>query len=175
MRGTAVLPPTREETERLKAKVAAAFAHVPRPPAGEVATCGCDECAGVAESFAGLDWRDVGAEVLEENYDKLPLFSPAAFRHFLPAYLLRSLERFESEGVCEYTLYALTPGKETESSARLYTACFSPFTPEQMDAVYDFLDLAARDERFAYHHTSIERGRKRLEKYSGYAARAADG
>ena len=167
------MPAAREELEALAARVEAAFADVPRPAPGGVVSCDCEECAGVAKSFAGLDWRGVGAEVREENYDKLPLFSPAAFRHFLPAYLLHSLAHFELAGVCEYTLYQLTPGKETEASASHYGEKFAAFTPEQMDAVYDFLELARRDEGFAHHHTSIERGVKRLEKYSGHAARPA--
>jgi hypothetical protein len=163
------MPPTSDEIESLKAKVAAAFADVPRPAPGEIVPCGCDECAGVARSFAGVSWREVGAEVLEENYDKLPLLSPAAFRHFLPAYLLHSLGRFENAGVCEYTLYALTPGKAGGAAAEYYRARFSRFTPEQMEAVYDFLELAERDEDFAHQHTSIGRGRKRLGDYSGHA------
>jgi hypothetical protein len=175
MRGSAVLPPTNEEVEDLSAKVAAAFADVPRPSPGGLVPCDCDECAGVAESFAGLDWREVGAEMLEENYDKLPLLSAAAFRHFLPAYLLYSLEHFEFEGVCEYTLYHLTPDRETETSAPYYAERFAAFTPEQMDAVYGFLELARRDERFANQHTSIKRAARRLEKYSGHAPRAAGG
>jgi hypothetical protein len=165
------LPPTSEEVESLKAKVSAAFDGVPRPPAGGVVRCDCWECAGVAKSFAGRGWREVGAEVLEENYHTLPLLSPAAFRHFLPAYLLYSLEHFELSGVCEYTLYALTPGKETGESAAFYAERFAPLSPEQMEVVYGFLDLARRDEAFAHHHTAIERGRKRLEKYSGSGAR----
>jgi hypothetical protein len=156
----------------LKAKVEAAFADVPRPAAGGLVRCDCWECAGLAKSFDGLGWRDVGAELLERNHDQLPLFSPAAFRHFLPAYLLHSLAHFENAGVCEYTLYALTPGKETEGEAEHFRERFEPFTPEQMEAVYDFLGLAARDERFAFHHTALGRGRRRLEKYSGHAARA---
>jgi hypothetical protein len=167
------LPTTREELEALAARVEAAFAGVPRPAAGEVVLCDCWECTALAKSFAGLGWREVGAELLEKNHDQLPLFSPAAFRHFLPAYLLYSLAHFELAGVCEYTLYRFTPGKETEESASHYREKFAAFTPEQMDAVYDFLELARRDEGFAHHHTSIERGVKRLEKYTGHAARPA--
>lgn len=170
MSGTDALPPAREEIESLKARLAAAFADVPRPAAGEIVECGCAECAGVAGSFAGLDWREAGAEVLEENYDKLPLFSPAAFGHFLPAYLLHSLEHFEHAGVCEYTLYQLTPAGGAENSDGHYAPRFSAFTPAQMDAVYDFLGLALRDESFARRHTPIGRAAKRLEKYSGRAA-----
>jgi hypothetical protein len=154
----------------LKAKVAAAFGDVPRPAAGGLVSCGCPECAALAKSFAGADWREVGAQLLEQNYDQLPLFSPAAFRHYLPAYLLYSLEHFEYAGVCQYTLYQLTPGKETEGSAAHYAERFSDFTPAQMDAVHDFLALARRDESFAHHHTSIERAFARLEKHTGHAA-----
>ncbi len=93
------MPPTAREVEALKARVAAAFADVPPPPEGGLVSHPCEECAGVARSFAGLRWGEAGAEVLEENYDKLPLFTPAAFRHFLPAYLLYSLEHFEYAGV----------------------------------------------------------------------------
>ena len=169
------MPPTREEIEFLKAAVAAAFADVPRPPSGGLTRCDCWECAALAKSFAGVDWRGAGAELLEANHDQLPLFSPAAFRHFLPAYLLHSLEHFEFDGVCQSTLYHLTPGKETEDSAAYYAERFGHFSPEQMDAVYGFLELARRDERFAHHHTSTARGIERLEKYTGHAARAAGG
>lgn len=169
------MSPTVEEREALKAKVAAAFADVPRPAAAELVRCGCRECAALAKSFAGVDWRGAGAELLDQNYDQLPLFSPAAFRHYLPAYLLYSLEHFEYAGVCQFTLYQLTPDKETEGSAAHYTERFSLFTPAQMDAVYDFLALALRDDGFAHHHTSIGRAFGRLEKYTGQRPAAASG
>ena len=159
------MPLTKERIALLKEDVFTAFADVPRPGEGDITQCDCDECRDVQKTFAEIDWKTASPKVVEENFDKLPLFSPEGLHYFLPAYLLYSLDHFKNDGVCEYTLYHLTPGKETESSVAYYRARFAPFTPEQMNIVYEFLDLARQDETFAYHHTSIERGKKRLEKY----------
>ena len=164
------MPPTREQTASLKQKVLAAFADVPRPNKDDIVECDCDECRDVQKSFAEVDWETVSPSVLEENKDKLSLLSPAAFQYLLPAYLLYSLDHVENDGVCEWTLYALEPGKETESSVSFYRRKFAPFTPEQMNVVYEFLDMARLHEEFANHYTSIDRGKKRLEKYVGREA-----
>ena len=156
-----------ERRDSLKQKVLVAFADVPRPDENDVAPCPCQECTALARTLAGAEWRTVTPDVLEATHEQLPLFSARAFRYFLPAYLFYSLDHFGYDGVCEFTVYALTPGKETESSAAYNRERFGRFTPEQMDAVYDFLDLARQDESFAGYHTSIERGKKRLMRYVG--------
>ncbi len=156
-----------ERRDSLKEKVSAAFADVPRPDKNNIALCPCPECTALTRTLAGVEWRAVTPEVLEATHEQLPLFSPRAFRYFLPAYLLHSLDHFGYDGVCEFTVYALTPGKETESSAAYNRERFARFAPEQMDVVHDFLDLARQDESFAGYHTAIERGKKRLMRYVG--------
>jgi len=78
----------------------------------------CPECADVAGAFGGLAWPEVNAEAIDSHFQSLPLFSPAAFQQFLPAFLTRALERADDptgiNDVLEFTHYALLPEQVDE-------------------------------------------------------------
>ncbi len=111
--GISFVEENREIIDHLKSEIVKAFAEVEQPPKDNIALHECEECRGVRSDFAKVKWRETSSELLERNYDKIPLFSPAAFNYFLPAYLLYTLNNFDDElsDVCDFTLYALTPDK----------------------------------------------------------------
>ena len=77
----------------------------------------CEECMDIAAAFGGQLWPEIAPDIIDQHYQSLPLFAPAAFRQFLPGFLLRGLERSgRSSGandVAEFTLYTLCPDTVT--------------------------------------------------------------
>lgn len=157
---------SKDRLEALKQRVVRAFADVPYPK-GPIAPHECDECHGVEKDFMNQDWKTIDPSIVEENFGKLPLFSPEAFHFFLPAYLVYALENpaHERGEVAEFTTYALTPGKEIKESPSWWRERFKHFTREQFELVYEYLDLARETEEFDNFVVAIERGKERLKKY----------
>lgn len=158
------MPYLPESLKELKKKVVEAFDNVTYPE-GFIIEHECKECLEVRKAFLNKDWKEITPKILQENYDKLPLFSPEAFHYFLPAYLIYSLENFVFEDVCEFTLYTLTPDKDIKSRPTWWQEKFKYFTLEQFNLIYEFLELAVEVEEFAYHKTNIERGKQRLKEF----------
>jgi len=101
---------------------------------------GCDECEQVANDFLGQRWDLLPRTVLDNNFDKLPLFTLEALQYFLPAYLRAALAEPESD-VAEFLSYMLAPSG--------LPAKFIPhFTTAQRRMVVEYLDLTASDPEF---------------------------
>lgn len=88
-----------DDIEQLEDRIRRAFTTAERPPAGAIhASDESDEAGPLLEAdFAGVtDWRDLDAPFLDQapgGYGSaLSFFSDAAFRYFLPAYLLADLD-----------------------------------------------------------------------------------
>jgi hypothetical protein len=161
----------REIIEHLKNEIIKAFSETEQPAKDNIALHECEECRGVREDFANVKWQEAINELLENNYDKIPLFSPQAFNYFLPAYLLYTLNNFDDEfsEVCEFTLYALTPDKSWRNQngdiSSYWTEKFKLFTFAQMNSVYQFLELAKQNPIYRYNDaSSIERAFDRLKE-----------
>jgi len=112
--------------------------------------CKCDECEELQKSLRGHSWTDLTDETFEAQFGGLPLLSPEAFRSFLPAWLVRSLNHLEArdQRIREWTLYELAVyhddddepsdlSRQTERP-RLRKECLSP---EQTRTVRTFLML----------------------------------
>ncbi len=156
------MPHLQEKLNELKIKIIASFDSVSYPK-GNIVEHECDECFRVRNTFLNKNWKKITPKILEENYDKLPLFSPEAFHSFLPAYLAHSLENFVFENVCQFTLYSLTPDKKIKTNPDWWQEKFKYFTLEQINLVYEFLDIAK--EEFIHYEINIERGKQRLKEY----------
>jgi hypothetical protein len=76
--------------------LAEAFRNAPHPTQDEIVSHACDECFRVRDDFAPHSSLTVPGEVLEYHYDSLPLFTPKAFRYFLPGYISHVLNNPES-------------------------------------------------------------------------------
>lgn len=125
----------------------------------------CEECQQLEAAFASLEWKVVPVELLRENFDAQPLFSPEAFHGFLPAYLVYSLERFGEDEVSEFTLYTLSPGSDIKINPTWWQRRFSHFQLIQLSLVYDFLNLALVDQNITLDKTAIRRGMDRLKQF----------
>ena len=157
---------TEKQIENLKNEIFKAFASKKQPANNNIALHECDECRSVREDFANVKWREASDELLQRNYDKIPLFTFQAFNYFLPAFLIYSLSNFDSPStVGKFTVYALTPDKkwnEDESSADYWIERFSLFTDEQMNVVYNFLELGKLNPIYEYEFNSI--GKKTFDR-----------
>jgi hypothetical protein len=151
------------EVDALKNLIRQAFADVPYPGDGHLvahANYG-DEYTWTMEAFRGLDnWRTLEPVFLDNPLDgwgnALYFFTPAAFRFYLPAYLLadldKQLERVEpSFSLC----FGLTDADQAKPMSRktrlearyrggqttfeVRSQRFADFTPAQVDAVVAYL------------------------------------
>lgn len=105
----------------LVSKVRAAFESVPYP--GDDDLCGSDqgdEAAEYALEFRGADWRTLDPAFLSRNSAALSFLTPAAFRYFLPAYLVADLygESGNADPVFHLTQALLDPGDDLHSWTR---------------------------------------------------------
>ena len=159
----------KEQIESLKDAITKAFSKAESPAKDDIVEHECEECCGVRKDFTSIKWLKANDELLENNYDKIPLFSPTAFNYFLPAYLLYTIRNFDDDfsEVCDFTLYALTPGKtwkdENGQISSYWIEKFRPFTVEQMNIIYRFLELAEQNPIYANQLSSIKRAFDRLK------------
>lgn len=141
------------------------FFSVSRPEMGNIIFHRCKECESVELVLLKKKWMDLSDEIIESIYDKLPLLSHQAFHYFFPAFLRYSLYNFDPNSVvCQFTIYAVTPGKMDDNKKDWWKERFLVFSNEEMKIIFQFLDLVMTDERFYDYHTIVERGKKRLEE-----------
>lgn len=125
----------------------------------------CEECQELEVAFANLEWKEVPCNLLRENFNAQPLFSPEAFHGFLPAYLVYSLENFGKDEVSEFTIYTLSPKRDIKTNPTWWQRRFSHFQSNQLSLVYDFLNLALVEEDLTWDKTAIRRGMDRLKQF----------
>lgn len=154
------------ESENLIEKVKKAFDDVDYPKSF-ITEHECEECFGVRKTFLNKDWKAITPEILEENYDKLPLFSPESFHCFLPAYLIHSLTRFaENNEVCDFTVYTLmVKSKEAEQKTTDWQRRFQYFTKAQLKVVGEFIDMAIETGEYDIFIAELRRGKEVLENF----------
>ena len=119
--------PGRAELARARAELArrirAAFAGAPYP--GDAHLVATDrDYDGVRDSFAGRRSGDVTAALVSYQYNALFFMTPAAFRYYLPAYLVAVLRGEAGDMACEFLLSRLVPprGERDEKYAGLVGA-----------------------------------------------------
>lgn len=107
---------------------------------------------------------DVNGEHVDAHYDELPLLSAEEFRLRLPAYLLRSIEKWNPKvETCEFTIYGVSPDKNFLES-HYWAERYGPLSDGQIDVVLHFLDLAAQDEDFSFIFSEVKRAPERIKK-----------
>ncbi len=113
----------------LKQLIADAFRDVPAPAADEIAPHRCCECDALAEGFAGHTADAVPDEVVSYELWSLPLFSAAAKRYYLPAWLTRSIDEPGSD-FTDTLVYDLDSDHRHEG-----------YTPAQRQAICRYLEF----------------------------------
>lgn len=136
----------------VKASICEAYASTPPPSEGDFVptSLGEDpECDQIAADFQGKTWREVSQDTIQCHADSLPLFTPSAFRYFLPAYMLASLEPpsagFHPAEVMKFVLFRLVP-PEAHEDPEYFMARARQFSPKERQAITSYLKLVAERE-----------------------------
>jgi hypothetical protein len=124
-----------------------AFAEAPRPKDDELLHPQSMDDHDIEQLYGIPHWRDVPDAVLEHEYAGLFFLGPAAFRHFLPAYMSYALRNPRSvQMVVGSTIFALRPAAD---DLREFTLSkYSLFDREQRAAVLAFLEAMATFDDF---------------------------
>jgi hypothetical protein len=161
------------ELQELKQRIHSAFAEVPYP--GDTNLRDSNEGQEpflLEQEFQGKhDWRTLSAELIDQAPDgfasALSFFSIAAFRFYLPAYLLADLD-----GQLVYTdpVFYLTYGltnitREVEVNPKRYgtltwfeyvSTRFSVFTPTQAAAIASYLNVKLDEDSTDFEREQIQ-------------------
>ena len=93
--------------------------------------------------YAIPHWREVLEAVVEQEYAALFFLAPAAFRHFLPAYMSYALRHPSSDqAVVGSTVFALRPA--TDDLREFSLSKFTLFDAPQRASVLAFLEAIAK-------------------------------
>ncbi len=114
------------------------------------------------EDFDGVRWWTASRSLIDAHYDKLPLMTPKAYHYYLPAYILRSLDRFEPGcDVLEYTVFSLSPTKMSRTD-HWFALRAGEFRDTEKALIRDFLRciLSATDLYILY--KDAERGLRKF-------------
>lgn len=145
-----------DEERALVAQIEQAFTNTSYPPEVKITNCkwNCPECTEITEAFHGKHWSsltDVAA--LRYNSAALSLFTPEAFRFYLPAYLRAALtDPRTADIILDGLEYHLTPPETEGAEAEAWLSKFgethmdyflrrvSGFTPDQKLAIKAYLE-----------------------------------
>lgn len=135
----------------LKATIRRVFSSAEYPGDDHIAYGGEDHLEGqqVAEHFRGKQWSDIDLAFIR-GYDEfadasacLSFMTDEAFRYYLPAFLLVTLEDFADAGlVAATTVSKLAPWRDESDEAMksFVERRLSGFTPAQREAIGKFLE-----------------------------------
>jgi len=142
---------TSGEGATFEERVERAFASVPYPGDDDIVVdqSGYDlECMDILEKFRSRTWGSISEEEVLLHKESLPLFTPRAFRYYLPAYLIACAKHRRELGVAAHNLaFALTPPEEMESGLDFFLSRARLFEPEQGHVMLEYLELTADIER----------------------------
>jgi hypothetical protein len=149
------------ELDELRKTLAHAFP--PQPFFGLVSTHDeCDDGIALRRELPGKRWDEVPATFVDDNSLSLPLLEERALRAFLPAWLLRSREKFaDNDLVLEFTVYFRCPGNPDEEwDDEALAKQVEPFDIAQRTLVGDFLAAVLERSDLGSYHDYAEFGLK---------------
>jgi hypothetical protein len=115
-----------------------AFRDVLPPSPDNITACPCLECLEIAQYFRGTSWQGHPPRDLRIHSAALSLFTPAAYRYWLPAFMLAEIDDPETADIiAEGIAYDFT-----ESNLR--DARVSHFTQGELRAIAAFFDECVR-------------------------------
>lgn len=128
------------------AAIEAAFAELTPPGDDALLHPQCRDDGDIAEFYGAPDRRELPEALLIRSYAAPSFFSAAAFRYYLPAFMLWALSHPESpEYLAEATLRAFDPGGAGEALRDFQVSKFALFDAAQRRAVVRFLEAFAGD------------------------------
>ena len=122
----------------------------------------CDDGIDLRRMLPGKRWDEVPADFIDFNSAPLPLMEHRALVAFLPAWLLRAMERLvEGSVLSEYTMYFFCPGSEDEGwEEERIAQLIRLFDAPQRVVISDYLRAIAEREALKYWHPYAEFGLK---------------
>jgi hypothetical protein len=105
------------------------------------------EYRDVAHAFQGKHWRELSPAFIREQRDALPLLSPAAFRFFLPAYMLACLDGAQDLDTAPLSVAScLTPPDPHDVAANdAFVRRTLAFMPVEASAICAYLAAVPND------------------------------
>lgn len=99
----------------------------------------CNECDGLRDDFCGRKWWMIDGTIINDNYDKLPLFTAPAYHYYLPSFLLHAIDTFSGDNlVIEFIIYSLGPPEKT-SEDRFFRERRAFFSETESSVIRNFL------------------------------------
>jgi len=111
-----------------------------------------DEVREFIDAFVGKRWTELNDDIVRENSLNIALLSEKAFKYYLPAFLLTSLNQRSLSGsnALPFTLSNLCPfDSEGESNDRSLSR-FKLFNKAQKRAIRSFLEFVVMDKSIIY-------------------------
>ncbi len=138
-----------EVARQIAGEVAEAFARVSYPGDDRLLESPTHwESASVLEAFRGKQWRSVALDVLFTHRLSLALFSPEAFRFYLPAYLTAALLHSEAvDTLRENVFFLLTPSDSDGVRSNWLQARIALLDAKQKAAIRRFVELYVEREQ----------------------------
>lgn len=136
----------------VKAKILEAFGATPYPGDENLVVdqSGYDpECIEIVTAFTGKDWKDVSVEMLRKHKEALPLFTAAAFRYYLPAYMSGCADAYHDVDVAlDSVLFNLAPPEPRSGwEWDFFWVRVQQFSELEREAIRSFLELMDEYER----------------------------
>ena len=130
----------------VKTALFAAFANTPYPGDKNIVVdqnVFDPECTEIVNAFTGMKWQDVSVEMVLQFKEALPLFTPAAFSFYLPAYMVACVDAYYDVDVAlDSVLFNLTPPvSQSGWQWDFFQARIENFAGLQVDAIRSFLAL----------------------------------
>lgn len=135
-----------DSTDVVKSTILRAFAATPYPGDDNLVTNSTNqdpESQEIAEAFRGKQWNTISAKTLHEFAQALPLFTPEAFRYYLPAYMLESISLPESEDILKDVVpfNLMPPSDRNAPDGTFFMERAAQFTVQEREAIASYLSL----------------------------------
>lgn len=148
-----------------------------RPPASNMLVQGDDgDSEDIQKAFNGKHWRDIDFDfVLYEFTESLFFFSPSAYRFYLPAYLMMTLDNYSKADIIPDIIIATlqvpdNPTDDLFGKGKIFERLaddisrerskFELFTPEQKHAIRLFLEYMAKNHKDDFHNNEPQEALK---------------
>jgi uncharacterized protein DUF6714 len=141
--------------DAVRTKIMNAFANTPYPGDDNLVVNQSDqdpECREIARAFVSKRWEDVSPDMLREHAQALPLFTPSAFRYYLAAYMIASIDPGpEAETLRDLATFNLTPPRRDRAwRSEFFDSRASQFTTAEKGAIRSFLEWVEASKRAAW-------------------------
>jgi hypothetical protein len=100
------------------------------------------ESINLSDQLKGKDWREISLETLKKNRFSLSLFTPEAFRYYLPAFIIASvLHADEVDTLPSSVFHNLTPPEGEGLDMDEFLKRNGDFNALQREAIREFIKL----------------------------------